>query len=42
MNELSAALHPLASWLGHQWWFIVAVLVIGYGLMEAGDRSDRH
>jgi hypothetical protein len=43
VTPFSQAIQQLApwGWLTHQWWFIVAVLVIGLALCEAADRAER-
>jgi hypothetical protein len=43
VTQFSQAIEQLAplGWLTHQWWFIVAVLVLGLALCEAGDREAR-
>jgi hypothetical protein len=43
VTPLSQAIQHAApwGWLSHQWWFIVALLVIGLAFCEAGDREAR-
>ncbi len=41
MTDVSIAIHPLLSWLGHQWWFIGALLVVGLAASEAGRHAER-
>jgi len=31
----------LISWLGHQWWFIAGLLVLGLAASEAARTSER-
>ncbi len=41
MNELSAALHPFVLWLGHQWWFIGGLLILGLAASEAAREAEQ-
>jgi hypothetical protein len=43
VTPLSQAIQHAApwGWLTHQWWFVLAVLVVGLALVEAADRTER-
>ncbi len=41
MTDVFIVIHPLLSWLGHQWWFIVGLLAVGLVASEAGRHAER-
>ncbi len=41
MTDVSIAIHPFISWLGHQWWFVGGLLVVGLAASEAARHSEQ-